>query len=670
MPTDHAPATERAAGPAVRGNPTLIVVMLSLCGTVVSLQQTLLLPLLAELPELLDTSVDNASWLVTATLLSGAVATPTVSRLADMHGKRRMMMVALAVSVAGSLLGALSEALPLLITARALQGVGMALVPVGIAIMRDELPRDRVPLGVAMMSATLAIGAGAALPLSGVISEHLDWHACFWLTGVVGVVLMAGARALIPESPVRTGGAFDLRGALLLSLSLSAILVALTKGGQWGWTSPLTLGVAAAGLVMLAAWVPLELRTPNPLIDVRVASRRAVLIVNVASVFAGFAMYANMLVSMQLLQLPEETGYGLGLDVLHAGLWMVPNAAAFGLMAPVSASLTRRLGPQTTLITGAAIMATTYVGRVYYSGSLGEVVVGSVLVGIGTALVYSALPTLIMRAVPITETASANGLNVLLRSLGTSTASAATAAITSAAVTTVGGQVWPTLQGLTTIFWLAAGSSAVTVALGVPMLRMREYAVGADRSGAEVTGATSQVVKGQVVDPKGRAIRGAVVTVLTPDGGAIDWGQADTEGRFSVAIPDAGDYLVVTTADGWRPRSRIMHLDNSEPLPLIGLRDRLTLEGTVTDADGVPIVDALVVLTRHTGEVVGSLRTDHDGHYAMPRPSNGRYVVTVAAREGLMGARAITVLDTARDVDLVLGTPLAGDPSVREQPTR
>lgn len=660
MRVDGAGTSGRAAdgGAPAKGSATLIVVMLSLCGTVVSLQQTLFLPLLAELPHLLDTSASNASWLVTSTLLAGAVATPTVSRLADMYGKRRMLLLALAVSVAGSLLGGLSSALPLLILARSLQGVGVALVPVGIAIMRDELPRDRVPLGVAMMSATLAIGAGVGLPLSGLISEHLDWHACFWLTGVVGVALMLGAAAIIPESPVRTGGAFDVRGAVLVSIALTAILLALSQGAQWGWESPTTLAVAGGGLVILGLWVPLQLRTPQPLVDLRVASRRAVLLVNVASVFAGFAMYVNMLVSMQLLQMPTATGYGQGLDVLRAGLWMVPNAVAFGLLAPVSAWATRRFGPQVTLIAGSSIMAVTYVGRAFWSDSVAQVVIGSVLVGIGTALAYSTMPTLIMRAVPVTETASANGLNVLLRSVGTSTASAATAAITTASVTTVGGAELPTLGALTTLLWLAAAASAVVAWLGVPMLRMREYAVEADRAGAEHRGADAQVVKGQVLNPRGHPIRNAVVTVLTVNGEAVDWGQGDTEGRFAVAIPRAGDFLVVTTADGWRPRSRTMHLESSAQLPPIVLRDRLTLSGTVTDVDGVPVVDALVVLTRQSGEVVGAMRTDHDGRYEMPRPTTGRYVVTVAAREGQMGALAVTVLDTARDIDMVLGTPL------------
>jgi MFS family permease len=650
------PGTALGAAPAV-ASPSLVVVMLSLCGTLVSLQQTLFLPLLAELPLLLDTSADSASWLVTSTLLAGAVATPTVARLADMYGKRRMLLIALGTSVAGSLLGGVSGALPLLILARSLQGVGLALVPVGIAIMRDELPRERVPLGVAMMSATLAIGAGVGLPLSGLISEHLNWHACFWVTGVVGSLLVIGAQAIIPESPVRTGGAFDLRGAFLLSVALAAIFVALTEGGQWGWGSPLILGLASGGLATLAVWVPLELRTPRPLVDVRVALRRAVLVVNVASIFAGFAMFVNMLVSMQFLEMPATTGYGLGLDVLHAGLWMVPNAAAFGLLAPVSAWCTRRFGPQATLVAGSVVMAVAYVGRVFWNGSLAEVVVGSVLVGSGTAFVYSAMPTLVMRAVPVTETASANGLNVLLRSVGTSTASAATAAITTSMVTTVGVSRLPTLGSLTLLFWLSAAAAAVTGSLGVLMLRMREYALEADRSGAEHRGTDAQVVEGLVLGPKSHPIRSAVVTVLTPQGQAVDWGQVDTEGRFTVAIPRSGDYLVVTVADGWRPRSCVMYLSGGAPLPPIGLRERLTLTGAVTDAEGVPVIDALVVLTRQSGEVVGSMRTDHDGRFAMPRPTTGRYVVTVAAREGQMGARAVTVLDTARDIDLTLSTP-------------
>lgn len=640
-----------------RRSPAVVLTTLCLCGIVVSLQQTLLLPLLPGLPDLLDTTPDTASWLVTATLLTGAIATPTLSRLADMHGKRRMMAVALAVSVLGSILGSFSEAVPLLIAARALQGVGMALIPIGIAMMRDELPRDKVPLGVAMMSATLAVGAGVGLPLSGILTEHLDWHSIFWVTGVVGSVLLVAALTLLPESPVRTKGTFDFRGAVLLTIALTAILLALSKGAQWGWGSPETVGTTALGLAVLAFWAPLELRTPSPLVDIRVAARRAVLLVNLASVFAGFSLFTNMLLTTVLLQSPEGTGYGLGLSIVETGVWMMPNAIAFAVMAPVSAGLTRRFGPQVTLLTGSALTGAAYVARVFLSDHLGQIVAGSVVVGLGTAIAYGAIPTLLMRAVPVTETASANGLNVLLRSLGTSSASATTAAVTTAMAITVGGHAYADLPGINLIFWLAAGCSLGAALLAVPMLGMQDYAIEGDRPATAGSGQEVLVVRGQVVNADAQPIRNAVVSVLTPQGQPIDWGQADSDGWFNAAIPAPADYLVVTSAEGWQPRSRVMRLD-AEPPPPIVLRGRLLLRGVITDAEGDPIGDALVVLTRSSGETVGSIRTDHDGSYEIPRPANGRYVLTVIARDGAIGARPVTVWEAARSVDLTLGTPL------------
>lgn len=652
---------DRLPVPGTARNPTTTILVLSLCGIVVSLQQTLLLPLIPELPRLLDTSADSASWLVTATLLSGAVATPTISRLADMYGKRRMMVISLAISLAGSVLGAVSELLPLLVTARALQGVGLALVPVAIAIMRDELPREKVPLGVAVMSATLAVGAGIGLPVAGLIADHLDWHAIFWVTAIVAAALLVVALTTLPESPVRTRGDFDYRGAVLLSIALTAFLLALSKGAQWGWTSATTLSATAVGAVVLAIWIPLELRTPSPLVDIRVAGRAPVMLVNVVSIFTGFAMFTNMLVTTQQLQVPEESGYGLGLGVLETGWWMVPNAVAFGLMAPVSAWMTRRWGPQATLLSGTSVMTVAYVARVFLGDSLAQIVVNCVVVGVGTAVAYGALPTLIMRAVPVTETASANGLNVLLRSVGTSSASATAAAITSASALVVGGQVVPTKGALELFLWLAAGASLAASLVVVPMLRMRAYSEEWDRSGTERTGARARVVTGRVVTLEGEPVRNAVVTVLTPTGEAVDWGQADSEGRFNAAVPEPGDYLVVTAAEGWQPRSRIMELDDAAPLPPIVLRERYTLSGVITDADDRPVADALVVLTRATGEVVRTIRTDHDGRFVVPRPGNGRYVLTAAAPNGALGARPVTVWEAQRSVELKLGTPLSPD---------
>ncbi len=465
-------------GPTRRPSPLFLIATLSVGGTVASLQQTLMLPVLPGLPLLLHTSTDNASWIVTATLLSGAVSVPILSRLADMYGKRRMIIVALALMVVGGVLGGLTHDLLLAIIARALQGTGFAVVPIGIAIMRDELPADRVPLGVTLMGATLALGAGAALPLSGLIVAHLDWHSIFWITAAASLASLLAIWWIVPESPIRSGGSFDFPGALLLSAAVTALMLALSKGTQWGWLSPPTLTLALVGLVLLAVLVVVELRTRTPLVNVLIAVRPAVMLVNIASVLCGFAMFANMVGSMQLLQQTRDSGYGLGLDALQAGLWMAPTGLIFGAWAPIAARMIRRFGDQAALLGGAAIMAVTYVGRVFLSSELWQVVCGSVLVGVGVSMTFAAMPTLIMAAVPRTETASANGLNTLLRSVGSSTASAAVASLTTGLVVTVNGTQHPSFAAFETLFWIAAAASLVAALVVVPLMRSRRPSGG------------------------------------------------------------------------------------------------------------------------------------------------------------------------------------------------
>ncbi|MDV6270854.1 MFS transporter [Rhodococcus globerulus] len=644
--------------PTITGKPEsssrswIVVTTLALTGTAVSLQQTLVLPLLPDLPTLLNTTADNASWLVTATLLFGAVSIPTVTRLADMFGKKRMMLVALALMVLGSILGALSTELALLITARAMQGVGLSLVPVGIAIMRDELPRERVPLGVALMSASLAIGSGAGLPLSGLIAAHLDWHAIFWVTGMVGIVVLVAVWSVIDESPVKTGGAFDYRGAIIGTVALTAVMLALSKGAHWGWTARPTVALTVVGVALLIAWVPMELRVPNPLVNVRVAARPTVLLVNFSSLLLGFAMFANMLVTPQLLQLPTSSGYGLGFDVLETGLWMAPIALIFGAMAPVSANLIRRYGPQMTLLAGALVMAGSYIARVYLSDNLWQIVAGSVLVGAGTSMTYAALPTLIIGAVPVTESASANGLNTLLRYLGTSIASAVMAAVTTMSMTRIADNVFPSFAAFLLVFWIAAGSSLLAGVIALVLLGLRD---APDESRKRPGRVRDAAVRGRVIGNTGRPIRNAVVTVLTPGGVQVDWSQVDSAGDYSVAIPGSGRYLVVTAAEGWTPDSRLSDLVERREIEEIVLKERLTITGTVTDTSG-RLTGAVIVLTRQSGEAIGSSVSGPVGTYSMPLPPNGKYVITACTATSTV-VHAVTVWGAAVVVDLELPEP-------------
>ena len=641
-----------------------ITTVLCVSGTVVALQQTLVVPLLPDFPTILHASADNVSWLVTATLLTGAVATPIVSRLADMVGKRRMMLVSMLAMVAGSILAASAASLVPLVAGRALQGFASALIPVGISILRDELPRERVSGAVALMSATLGIGAAIGLPLSGVIYAHLGWHAIFWLSAAAGIILIVAVLAVVPESSVRTRGSFDYVGALLLSGALTSLLLAITKGGTWGWNSENTLLLFISAAVLLVIWVPFELRVGSPLVDIRTSARKSVLLTNVASVMVGFAMYCNNLATTQQLQMPKISGYGFQLSVIAAGLGMLPAGLAMVALAPVSAAITKRHGAKATLITGALVLATGYVGRVFLTGSVWQVVFGATVVSMGTAITYAAMPTLIMRAVPITETAAANGLNTLLRALGTSTASAMVAVILTSTVVQHGPVALPSLDAFKHIFWAAALAALVSavVALALPRPRSTLSTAGVATAGTphisrgqieEIKAEGHEheiVVRGTVLREDLRAVRHAVVSVMRSDGEPVDWSRVDNEGVYSIVLPGPGRYVVVSSADGWAPRSDVFDFTDADTLQHVRLAERLSLSGVVTRS-GEPMTSATLWLTRPTGESVGTARTDASGRYLFPLPAAGWYILTAVdpdsdhaqSHQFLMGAQSTTL---------------------------
>ncbi|WP_409329979.1 MFS transporter [Trujillonella humicola] len=440
-----------------------VVAVCCASGMVVALQQTLVVPLLPAFPRLLGTSVENASWLVTATLLTAAVATPTVGRLADMFGKRRMLLACLGSMVAGSTLAAMSTGFVGVVSGRALEGVGIALIPVGISILRDELPRSRVPGAVALMSATLGIGAAAGPALSGVLFDHLGWSAVFWTSAALGCLLVGAVAVVVPQSPVRTRGRFDVVGAALLSLALGALLLAITKGGSWGWSSGRVTGLLLGAACALAIWVPQQLWVREPVVDLRVSARRPVLFTNAATVLIGFAMSANMLTTTQQLQMPLSTGYGFGLSPSLAGLGLLPAGLAMVAMSPVSAALTRRYGPRASLMAGGAVLAGGYAIRAWLTDAVWQVVAGSAVVATGAALAYAAMPLLIMRSVPVTQTASANGLNALLRAIGTSSSSAAVGSVLASTTVAVGATTLPALAAFQQLFLLAGVASVAAV---------------------------------------------------------------------------------------------------------------------------------------------------------------------------------------------------------------
>ncbi|MEV0318571.1 MFS transporter [Streptomyces sp. NPDC050658] len=456
--------------PEVR--PGRIVGVLALAGIVAAVMQTLVVPLIGDLPGLLDTSASNASWVVTATLLSAAVATPVAGRLGDMYGKRRMLLVSVVPLVAGSVVCALSSSVVPMIVGRGLQGLGMGVVPLGVSLLRDVLPPERLGSSIALMSASMGVGGALGLPFSAAVAENASWRVLFWVAAALSLLVGVLAWLFVPAGRVgAASGRFDLLGAIGLGTGLVCLLLAVSKGSDWGWASGTTLGLFAAAVIVLLAWGGWELRSAEPLVDLRVTARPQVLMTNAASVLVGFAMYAQSLVVPQLLQLPEATGYGLGQSMMAMGLWMAPAGLMMMALAPLGAKLSAARGPKVTLTVGSLVISAGYASSLLLLGSTWGLLAVTIVCNAGVGLAYGAMPALIMGAVPQEETASANSFNTLMRSIGSSVSAAVIGVVLAQLTTDFGGHLLPSENGFRVAMLLgcAMALAAAAVASLIPV---------------------------------------------------------------------------------------------------------------------------------------------------------------------------------------------------------
>ncbi|MDN4161980.1 MFS transporter [Nocardioides abyssi] len=466
--------------PTRTANPRLAIAVLCVGGLTAALTQTLVIPIQSDLPRLLATSPANAAWVVTVTLLAGAVAMPIAGRLADLFGKKRVMVASAALLAFGSALVALSSTLVPVLTGRALQGLAMGFIPVGISMIRQIVPPEMAGSAVAAMSATLGVGGAIGLPLSAWIVEVGDWHALFWVSTALAVVITALTALAIPHVHDEAPGRFDWVGAIGLAVGLVSLLVGVSKATTWGWGDARTLGAMAAGVVVLLVWGAFEMRQAEPLVDLRATAKLPVLMTNIAAVAVGFGMMAQAIVVPQLLQLPEATGYGLGQSILAAGLWMAPGGLVMMLFAPVSGRLISTIGARITLMIGAAVLGGGYLVAYFLMDAPWQLLLVSCILSAGVGIGYAAMPTLILDAVPPREAGAAVGLNALMRSVGTTVSAAVMGTLLTSKTMPVGdGFEIPTEGAFQLCFLVGAIAAFVGVAIAATIPRRRAADVAA-----------------------------------------------------------------------------------------------------------------------------------------------------------------------------------------------
>ena len=419
-----------------------VLVFLALVTTAVGSLGAPLLPTIAAHDHV---SLADSQWALTISLLVGAVTAPVLGRLGDGPRRRQVVLVAVATVLAGCVVAACPTGFTGLLVGRALQGVGLGLVPLAIATARDELAAPRATPVIALLGVTASAGIGLGYPAAGLLTQYLGLSAAFWAGAAVTAVALAAAAAVLPPAAGGPAPELDAVGAGLLGAGTSGLLLALSEGAHWGWRSGRVLGLGVVGAGVLATWVGRELTVAHPLVDLRSLRHRSVLAANVTVFALGVGVYPLLSLVVRLVQTPTSAGYGFGGSATAAGLMLVPfSLASFGASRALHPAL-RRVEPEVVValccLAPLVAMVLFWVGRDHLLGLL----VAMALAGFGVGGVFAANPLQIMRGVAAGETASALGFYQVLRAMSFTVGSVLSATVLEAS--TRSGRTLPSTAG-------------------------------------------------------------------------------------------------------------------------------------------------------------------------------------------------------------------------------
>lgn len=460
----------------------LVPVLVSL-GMLVAVVSSLGAPLVPTIAAEEHVSLNDAQWSLTVTLLVGAVFTPVMGRLGDGPRRRPVILGALIAVLTGCVLAALPLGISCLVTGRALQGLGLGLIPLAIATARDALPPERSRPAVALLSITTVAGVGLGYPVTGLIAQSFGLYAGFWFGAAVSVAALVAAVVVLPPSPPREAPPLDVPGAVLLGAALAGLLLALSEAEFWGWNSVRLLGLVGICVLLLGVWVVHELRTPQPLVDLRLTKDRTVLTANVTALVAGLGMYLLVSLVTRFVQTPRVAGYGFGASVALTGLVLLPFSLASMAAGRVVPLVARRAGTALVLPVGCAVSLTAVLAFVLVRGQLWELFAIMAVAGFGIGWMFAVMPGMIVGSVPAHETGSAMSFNQVLRYVGYSTGSVLSATVLQAHTTA--GHTLPTGDGYGVAALLACGVwAAMILVTAVLPPRLRHGAVAAAAPGA------------------------------------------------------------------------------------------------------------------------------------------------------------------------------------------
>jgi len=483
--------------------------VLASLATMAMYAETMLIPAIPDLIRDFDVSYSVSSWILTAYLISGAVMTPIAGKLADIYGKKKVLLGILAVYIIGLTMAGFSPNIYILIAARAVQGIGMAMFVIAFGIVRDQFPRQKLSIGQGVISSMFASGAVLGLLLGGFIIQNYGWQATFLSTIPIAISLFVinckynyekknQLEARQGESSDRTSRQrpttsdghhpekvkVDVKGAITLAIFVTSFLLALTlsetsrdNGSNDGGTASVNFilfyALLTAGIAAFALFIIIERREKHPLVDFKIILDKVILPSNLIILVVGFSMFMVFQTIPVLVRNPPP--FGFGLDAAETGYVQLPFAIVLLIFGPTSGFIVSKMGSIRPIIVGVAITTAGFLGLLVFHTDLLMISLNLAVLSTGLSLTNVGAMNVTMLATPIQHTGMSLGTNNLMRIIGSSIGPALAGMYMQAnqSYLIVAGQAtaavasFPNANAYNSIFLTAAILSLVSIGLAV-----------------------------------------------------------------------------------------------------------------------------------------------------------------------------------------------------------
>jgi MFS family permease len=471
-----------------KGQPTKIpasawkvLAVLSSLATMVMYAETMLIPALPDLIDEFNVSYTTSSWILSAYLIPGAVMTPIAGKLSDIYGRKKVLLVIMAVYAVGISMAGFAENIYFLFVSRAIQGIGIAMFVIAFSIIRDQFPRDRISIGQGIISSMFASGAVIGLLMGGFIISNFGWRATFLSAVPITIVLFIiiwrfnyNAKPQADKVKQYVSRSVDIKGAITLAVFVTSFLLALTllETGQGSNMANMS-AFLTVGIVSLMVFVIVERRSKEPLVDLRLIIHKVILPANLIIMVVGFSMFMVFQTIPVLVRNPVPLGFGG--DAAAVGYTQLPFAIVLLVFGPTSGLIVSKLGSVKPIIMGTAISAVAFFGLVVFHEGWAAVAVNLAVLSTGLSLTNVGAMNVTILATPAEFIGMSLGMNNLLRILGSSVGPALAGVYmqTFQSTAEVAGtrMVFPSMEAYSAIFLTAMMLSVLSIGLAFYLKR-------------------------------------------------------------------------------------------------------------------------------------------------------------------------------------------------------